>query len=195
VIHETLKFLQNELVRYLAQKLGDNTDEPVVVGNIARAYDSDGTALAPNKVVLTLVNVEEDRVAKQQEGFVRTESGTLYKSPPLYLNLYVLVAANRSTYESSLQMLGHAMQCFQYNHVFTPITHPALDARIQRLVVDLYSLNFEQVNHLWSTLGGKYLPSVLYKVRQVTVDANAVTGTGPLITEIDVREQLKLPVS
>ena len=195
MLHETLKFLQEELLRYLAAKLGDTTDPPVVIGNVARAYDADSTVLPPNKIVLSLVNVEEDRVSKQQEPFVRTETGTVYKSPPLYLNLYVLIAANRSAYDNSLQMLGHVMQCFQYSNVFTPLTHPTLDARIQRLVVDLFSLNFEQVNHLWSTLGGKYLPSVLYKVRQVTVDEDAVRGTGPLITEIDVRERQKMPVS
>lgn len=194
MIHETLKFLQDEIARYLATKLGDTTDPPVTIGNVARAYDSESTTLPPNKIVLSLVNVEEDRVAKQQEPFVRTDTGVTYKSPPLYLNLYVLIAANRTAYKDSLISLGHVIQAFQYNHVFTPITHPDLDVRIQRLVVDLYSLNFEQVNHLWSTLGGKYLPSVLYKVRQVTVDEDAVKGEGPLITEIGFSGRQKLPV-
>jgi len=31
-------------------------------------------------------------------------------------------------------------------------------------------MNSEQVNHLWATLGGKYLPSVLYKVRMLTIE-------------------------
>ena len=38
------------------------------------------------RIVLSLVNMEEDRAAKQQEPFVRTDTGVTYKSPPLYLN-------------------------------------------------------------------------------------------------------------
>ena len=34
----------------------------------------------------------------------------------------------------------------------------------------MVSMNSEQVNHLWATLGGKYLPSVLYKVRMLTIE-------------------------
>lgn len=195
MIHETLKFLQDEVARYLATKLGDTTDPPITIGNVARAYDETAAASVGNKIILSLVNVEEDRVAKQQEPFVRAENGVVYKSPPLYLNLYVLFASNRTVYKDALVALGHVIQAFQYTHVFTPLTHPDLDPRIQRLVVDLYSLNFEQVNHLWSTLGGKYLPSVLYKVRQVTVDEDAVKGEGPLITEIDLTGRLKNPVT
>jgi len=62
-------------------------------------------------------------------------------------------------------------------------------------VVDLYTLNFEQVNHLWSTLGGKYLPSVMYKMRQITIDEEYVTGESGFIKEIQLNEKLKLPVT
>jgi hypothetical protein len=91
--------------------------------------------------------------------------------------------------------LSYILQFFQYQNVFTPISHPALDSRIQKLIVDLYSLNFEQVNHLWSTLGGKYLPSVLYKVRQVTVDEDITTSEGGFIKQIQLDETLLKPVT
>jgi hypothetical protein len=45
-------------------------------------------------------------------------------------------------------------------------------------------MNFEQVNHLWSTLGGKYLPSVLYKMKLVTIADQDNQIEGGLITEI-----------
>ena len=38
------------------------------------------------------------------------------------------------------------------------------------------------MRNLWSLLGGRYLPSMLYKVRMITVDANAVIGQVPIIT-------------
>ena len=51
--------------------------------------------------------------------------------------------------------------------------------------MELYTMNFEQVNHLWSTLGGKYLPSVLYKMKMIVISDEANQVGGGLITEIE----------
>ena len=87
------------------------------------------------------------------------------------------------------------MQFFQFQHVFTPITHPALDPRIQKVIVDLCTLNFEQINHLWSTLGGKYIPSVLYKVRQLTIDEDLTVSENGFIKEIQINDKVIQPVT
>jgi hypothetical protein len=44
-------------------------------------------------------------------------------------------------------------------------------------------------------LGGKYLPSALYKVRQVVLDENAVVGETGVITELDIDATGKQPTS
>jgi len=196
MINESLQFIADELNKYLTLKLGPSGDPPrLVTGNISRVFDPEAGTGLNNKAILSLVNVEEDRVAKQQENFVKTDISTRYKSPQLYLNLYILIAVNRTLYSDSLTWLNYILQFFQYQNVFTPISHPALDSRIQKLIVDLYSLNFEQVNHLWSTLGGKYLPSVLYKVRQITVDEDITTSEGGFIKQIQIDETLLKPVT
>ena len=196
MINESLQFIADELNKYLTLKLGPSGDPPrLVTGNISRVFDPEAGTGLNNKAILSLVNVEEDRVAKQQENFVKTDTSTRYKSPQLYLNLYILIAVNRTLYSDSLTWLNYILQFFQYQNVFTPISHPALDSRIQKLIVDLYSLNFEQVNHLWSTLGGKYLPSVLYKVRQITVDEDITTSEGGFIKQIQIDETLLKPVT
>lgn len=197
MINETLKFISDEVNTYLSLKLGINTDPRLVLGNISRAMDNDttGTNSLSNKAILSLVNVEEDRIAKQQESYVKTDSGITYKNPPTPLNLYILFAVNRTEYTDSLKWLAYIIQFFQYQNVFTPISHPALDAGIEKLIVDLYTLNFEQINHLWSTMGGKYIPSVLYKVRQISINEDAVISGGGLITEIGTNVKSKLIVS
>src|SRR4051812_28956788 len=138
MINETLKFLAEEVNKYLSLKLGANTDPRLVLGNVAKAMDNDGngTNALSNKAILTLVNAEEDRVAKQQENFVKNENGVTYKNPPLFLNLYILFSLNRTEYTDSLKWLAHIIQYFQYQNVFTPITHPGLDSRIQKIVTD-----------------------------------------------------------
>lgn len=197
MINESLKFLAEEVNKYLSLKLGVNTDPRLILGNVSKAFDSEGggTNSLTNKAILSLVNVEEDRISKQQENYLKTDKGVSYKAPPVYLNLYILFAVNRTEYLESLRWLAYILQYFQFQNVFTPLTHPALDGKVEKLVVDLYSLNFEQVNHLWSTLGGKYLPSVLYKVRQLTIDEDLITGEGGFIKEIEINNQILLPVS
>jgi Pvc16 N-terminal domain len=192
MISETLAFLATELNGYLNQKLIPTSDPRVKVGNVARALDGSltGTFSLEDKAILTLVNIEEDRSVRLQETVIKTATTARYKNPPLQLNVYVLVSIHKDDYADSLILLGHIIQFFQFQNSFTPLTHPNLDSRIQKLMVELYTLNFEQVNHLWSTLGGKYLPSALYKIRQLTLDENAITSESGLIREIRIDERM-----
>lgn len=200
MIRESLQFFADELNKYLIQKAVASLDTPrVVLGNAARAFDTEtppaGYIQINNRAIISLVNIEEDRVSKQQENYTKTMTSIRYKNPPLFLNLYMLISMNRNNYGDSLTWLGHILQFFQYQNVFTPISHPTLDSRIQKLVVELYSLNFEQVNHLWSTLGGKYLPSVMYKIRQLSVDEDITVSESGFIKEIQLEEKVKQPVT
>ncbi|RXK58339.1 DUF4255 domain-containing protein [Lacibacter luteus] len=199
MINESLKFLAEEVNRYLNLKIPNPTlTQPrLVVSNIAFANDTNASVepKIDDRAVLTLVNVEEDKVAKQQEHYSKTDSSTVYKNPPLYLNFYILFAMNRTSYSDSLRFLGHIIQFFQHQFVFTPVSHPGLDAKIHRLVVDLHNQSFEQNNHLWSVLGGKYFPSVMYKVRQVTMNEDVVISESGFIKEIQLIDKSKAPVS
>jgi hypothetical protein len=176
--------------------MGFPAEPRLKIGNVSLALDNTltGANSLAGKAILSLVNIEEDKVAKQQENYARTDSTTLYKSPPLYLNMYILFSVNKPEYDDCLKWLGHIIQFFQYQQVFTPVTHPNLDGKIPRIVADLYSMNFEQVNHLWSTLGGKYMPSVMYKIRQVTLDENITVSESGFIKEIQVNDKMKIPV-
>ncbi len=186
MIHESLTFLSLEVNKFLNQKLGSTTDPRLVLGNIAKSSDGDtGKNPLNNKLILSLINIEEDKVSKVRENYVKNATGIIYKNPPVLVNMYILIAANYDTYSDNLKMIAYLMQFFQANNYFTPITHPSLDQKIQQLNADLFTLNFEQINHIWSTLGGKYLPSAMYKIRQVSVeDETAVQTEGKWIEEV-----------
>jgi hypothetical protein len=185
MLFETLTFLAREVNAYLDDKLGSSLEARVKLGNVALALDSNaqnGNALN-GKAVMSLVNIEEDRATRTPTNRVKTATEARYKNPPVLLNLYVLFAVNKD-YEDALKWLGQILTFFQHQKRFTPATHPTLDTRIEELSLELYTMNFEQVNHLWSTLGGKYLPSALYKIRQISLDEHAVYGEAGLIREI-----------
>ena len=197
MIFETMSFLAAEVNDYLNVKLGTTSDPRLKIGNAALALD--GTLTAGNsltgKAILSLVNIEEDRATRAPTNRVKTATEAHFKNPPFLLNFYVLFAINKPEYDDSLKWLGHIITLFQYQKRFDPVTHPNLDSRIEKLSIELYTMNFEQVNHLWSTLGGKYLPSALFKVRQVSVDAGVVTGTSGLIKEVVLDERAIPPRS
>jgi hypothetical protein len=71
---------------------------------------------------------------------------------------------------------------FQSHPAFTPDEFPALDPGIEKLVVELQSLNFEQLNQIWAFIGGKHLPSVIYKVRMVALQDQVQKTVQPPLT-------------
>jgi hypothetical protein len=189
VIAEALTFVVGEVNRYLNARLGPVTPDRVVLGNIARLADNDGNAgnNASNGVaMLSLVNLEEDKVSRNPENFRRIGDELVYRNPAVRLNLFGLFSAHTTAYSTALEILSLIIQCFQAQRTFEPAVNPHLDPRIEQLTLDLFTLNFEQVNHLWSTLGGKYYPSVLYKIRLVAIEDTTPYAGGELIQEISL---------
>lgn len=191
MIAEALTFLVGEVNRYLTAQLGPETTDRVVLGNIARLADSDsgsggsGTGTS-GLATLSLVNLEEDRVARNPEHFRRLDDQIVFRNPSIQLNLYGLFAAHTTSYAIGMEILSYIIQCFQAQNTFESQTNPNLDPAIGKLTLDMCSLSFEQLNHLWSLLGGKYLPSVLYKIRVVAIEDTMPTATGEPIREINL---------
>lgn len=193
MIGEALAFLLSEVNRYLNSRLGPSTADRVVLGNIARLSDSDGSNTnivgSSGLAMLTLVNIEEDKVSRSPENFRRVADRIVYRNPKISLNLYALFSGHATTYSTALDVISYIIQCFQFQRTFQPSLHPALDSRIEQLSLDLFTLNFEQINHLWSTIGGKYFPSALYKVRLVTIEDQTNYANGEPIREIIISEK------
>ena len=188
--HGVLDFLRSRLNEYLNLKLdstGNGQSNFVQLANVAwndsesQSTSTDGSV---SNAFITLVNIEEDRISRPQENTARNNNGTVYKNPKMYLNLYLLFAVNLSSYYESLKRLSYIIQFFQYQNVFTSLSTPDLPVGVEKLILDLDSLSFQDLNNLWGIMGSKYLPSVLYKVRLVTISEEFVMGQGGLITEM-----------
>ena len=77
------------------------------------------------------------------------------------------------------------MTYFQSHGHFTSDTYPALDQRIGKLIVELQALNYEQINQLWAFIGGKQLPSIIYKLRMVVLQDQVQADVQPPIMIIN----------
>lgn len=196
IIKEALSFLEKELKGYLSAKLNSGNEDAIKVGNIVKVLDGDGDASSNSaRALISLVNVEEDRLSKSPDNYRKIDDKILYKNPKIFLNLYLLITAKQADYGEALKVLSYIIQFFQHKNVFDLQNSPLLDPKIERLVLDLHTLNFEQMNHLWGILGGKYVPSVLYKMRVVGIEEEAQDSIGEPIMEIGLNVMGKTQLS
>jgi len=134
---------------------GDSTVE-VVLGNVA-LFETENGADIENKVVVSLVNLEEESTLKNTRGYQRTASdGLRFRQPPVYLNLYLLFCCNYTQYQPALKRLSLVLTFFQTRKSF-------------------------DVASAMGSLGGRQLPSLMYKARLVKVeDPNAYKELPPI---------------
>ncbi|MEO8960773.1 MAG: DUF4255 domain-containing protein [Ginsengibacter sp.] len=195
MIHDVLDFLRYRLNEYLNLKLdptGNGQGDFIQLANVAWNDTNNQSTLTDGSnfnAFITLVNVEEDRISRPQENSVRKNNANIYKNPKIFLNLYVLFSVNLSSYFESLKRLSYIIQFFQYQNVFTPLSSPDVPEGVEKLILDLDTLSFQDLNNLWGIMGSKYLPSVLYKMRLIIIDENFSQGTAGLINEIIINDK------
>ena len=174
MIYAAVSHLANQLNQFLKRtfELGEDV---VVLSNI---LEQDGS-LAPNinnKLVVFLVNVEQDTTSSARPHGAASATPSVSTYPPISLNLYVMVAANFNSgnYSEALKFLSNAIGFFQRQPFFDHQSTPDLDKRISKLALSIENLNFQDLSSLWGALSGKYMPSILYKVRMVSFDSGDI---------------------
>lgn len=196
MINTSLSFLKTVLSNFIILKdpliSAGSLTTPVILDNIV-SQKNEPLHTGGDFVLMSLVNTEEETVGKSQLPYFKTSDDKLnVLNPDIKLNLYIQFAAFSDTttggqnpYVRALKLLDQVVFFFQYRNVFTSSQYPDLQkGGVEKLVVEPVSLTFEQLNHLWATLGAKYLPSVIYKCRTLTFRESVVSPVLPLITEI-----------
>lgn len=120
-------------------------------------------------VTLLLVNLEQEHSLRPPDLHRRTlPDGTTQRiHPPVHLNAYVLFAARFKEYKQSLRYISLILQFFQTHRVLDHESTPALNPRIEKVLMELQTLPFSECYSLWSLLRASYQPSLLYKARMV----------------------------
>lgn len=187
MINQVLDFLVTQLNEYILLKTSYSTK--VKQGRLS---DSSGNEVAgDNTIICQLVNIEEERIGKAQLPVAAPRGSTFpVQNPEIKLNICLLFAANpedeAEDYSMTLQLLSLVIQFFQYKHVFNSNNSPSLPDDIENLIVELYPLSLETQNYLWGALGVKYCPSVVYKVRLLTVLDDSITDSMDAPRTIDI---------
>ena len=190
MIFEIIQIITEQVNNYL-EEIG--LDKSVVAENIA-FLESQNDSIATNledKVALTLINLDEESTLKNFPNHAIEGGKTIYKNSVINLNLYLLFSANRAKYINSLNDISKIIEFFQGKKLFTQANtlfdrSTSTMAKIDnfKFTIELYTPTFEELNYIWGTLGGKQLPSALYKVSMIQIERDITQGEGPLISKV-----------
>ena len=186
----------NGVITQLNTYIG-TVDPEVILGNIsfADAFQDSSSQNITDKVVASVVNIEQENSLRNLpfKRSIQTAAGLtegIQQQPEIYLNIYVLFSANKTNYGTALQRISQVIAFFQRRFVFTQTNTPVLVIlNLDKVIFDLYSTRFEELNQLWSIMGGKYIPSVVYKMRLAVIQDADEEGAG-LISEIRLRSKV-----
>jgi hypothetical protein len=190
MIKQAILLLRDELQNYISFY---DASVNVTVDNIGLMETARGDNLN-NNIVITLVNIEEESTLKNNGNLKRPIlNQAIYKNVPVYLNLYILFTCNYAgnDYRLALERLSFVIRFLQGQTSFSAssssVSAPDFadtDLIDLKFTMELYTLTFEQINHLWGSLGGRQVPFAMYKLRLVAITDNIVARKEPVIEEI-----------
>lgn len=198
MIFEVIQIITEQVNNYL-DEIG--LDKTVVAENIAFLESQNETVSAnlEDKVALTLINLDEEATLKNFPNHTIENTKTIYRNNIINLNLYLLFSANRNKYINSLNDISKIIAFFQGKKLFTQANtiynrNNVAMTNIDnfRFSVELYTPTFEELNYIWGTMGGKQLPSALYKVSMIQIERNIAQGEGQLISKVEGLTKIKL---
>lgn len=160
MIHNIVSTLVNQLNEFIRNELG-LADDMVIVSNL---MDIKGGSLMQieNKVCVFIQNIEEEKMLKNTS--FQANAGM---APPMFINIYVVVAANfpEPNYREALRYISMAIEFFQGKPLFDRSNTPELPPSVDKIALEYYNQSIQDLNNLWSLIGAKYIPSVVYKVK------------------------------
>jgi hypothetical protein len=200
-----LSKILDELTKKITDEIKVSNNGAVVnieLTNVATLNDGDEFMQEKSSMILSIINIEEDKTLKNQTLYKEYISGNSiekYKKPAQNLILSLLFTSynkDQTKYAEGLDKLEYIIKYLQYNNVFyyddTNLLEQTVATENQakswnKIILDLVSLKSEQLNQMWSYLGSKYMPSVLYTMRLIHIQHEDVLPTDPIIDKAKVQ--------
>lgn len=179
-------------VDFLAKRLNENlrarfgVSEDLVIASCPVGSDGKVPMDARNRLILFVTSVGQDTTARNSAGKMPAVAGRFgITQAPVHLSIELMLAACHEpvNYSEGLRILSHGIQFFQANPTFSPVNAPDLDAGLSQLSLEISNMGTDVSSQVWSMFGGRYLPSIRYRMRTITIDANALATEIPAITD------------
>lgn len=188
MIYPILNSISEELNTFMFKKWGtttNGTNRIVQLDNIATINDEKNDL--QDKIIITLIKTEEEPTLKNGPFYSRKDSATHKHHPAIFLNMFLLFSITKKNYKEALQLLSDTMLFFQAQKVFKGnLPEEEGEGETFKIFTDLYDIPMQEVFELWSNLGNKQFPFVLYKARVIKLIDNDQFKTAHLIKTTNV---------
>jgi len=181
VIQRSIVQVVSEVNAYLNLRAPGLTATRAAAGSL---FDLNGqpNPVTRNVVAVQIVNVEENSVYRSMETYRARPDGMHERvRPSVRFNVYVHFVANLDDYFEALKAISLVIAFFQNRFTFNISGNGDGPSKV---IFELYSMTFEQQNHLWASLGAKYMPSVMYKAAILDIRDTQVDAEVPPVEEI-----------
>ena len=168
MIKKILTYYAERLNEYLA-RTHRQPEGLATVGFIGNSAEE-----RPGKMLVSLLNVERETSGGISAPLQHTPEGYVRLSPPLLLNLNVMLAAvyDERQYAESLSVLSDTLKFVQCT--------PRFEVDGTGYTVEIVNISIQDMNNVWTLLGGQYYPSVVCKIRRLVLDAEEIISGGSL---------------
>lgn len=181
MINKALQFTGEILNQFLKNKF--RLDENKVLLN--NLVDTTGgvPATNQNKVIISLINIEKETAKPFYNRTIRTDEGSFADvQPSERYNLDILISCHFDNYSETLKFLTAAITFFQAHPFLDVHSAPSIPGGLVKLEYEIEKINYQQMQGLWTAMGARYQPSVIYKMRLVTIQSKDVNRFIPAIT-------------
>lgn len=175
MIYKAISAIQKKMDEYIRNKYA-LSEQLVSISKLTDQEELQDHAVQ-NKLLITLVNIQRETAMGISFKSSNLSANTnLFGRPPVFINFFLLFSANfdDKNYDESLKYLSSALEFIQINDLITRTDTPWLDGNIDRLHLELVNLSFHELSNMWSIFGGKYIPSLLCKVRMLAIDLGEI---------------------
>ncbi|MBB4036636.1 hypothetical protein GGR21_002542 [Dysgonomonas hofstadii] len=180
MLHKSLIYITRLLNDYLRLRFKLTND----IAFLTSPKESDNTFPA-NRIGISMINLERETVTGISFNRKQVDSRQFRQSAPSWqLNIYILFAAifQGKQYEDGIQILSGVLSFVQKNHMLT------LQESGTTLSIEPVNLSFHELSNIWSICGGTYHPSIVCKLRALTVNEQEISDMSVAIGN----EELKI---
>ncbi|MEL6560034.1 MAG: DUF4255 domain-containing protein [Bacteroidota bacterium] len=180
MLYKSLHVIVAELNAHLKTRF-QLSENKAILGTI---LNEEGTVPEENKnkIVCTLVNLEQDTNIPFNPIYRRQGDKLLQEQVPLNFNLDVLFTALFGNYDEALKFLSATIYFFQGKSLFDHENSKGLPPQVPQLSMEVIKLSYHEAHSLWTAIGAKYMPSVLFKIRMLSYQ-EGIAQEVPVITE------------
>lgn len=179
MINLALEFVSKTLDTWLVRNFSLD-DSVVELGAVSRDNSS-----PRNRVLISLINLEHEHHRQYYGGKINLGDDQHSRvNPPEHFNIDLMFTANFEKYVESLKYLSAVIAFFQQNNTLSNQMFPEMPPVFDQFKVDIENLTYFQMHNLWNSMGASYQPSMVYKLRHISIDSGAIQEIGGNVQQV-----------